>query len=372
MSWFASISAPARARLQGLRGPALAFALVAASLTSAAAARADLDLQWDAPPNCPQRREVLDRIRAIAGSALDETDALSVAGRIRRVHGRDRLELLVRDGPHVRRRVIAADSCSVLADAAAATLALLLGAGAGSEDPSADDDPAALERSSRASEPSAADRGERRRDERGAERQALPGSPERVEPDRVAPAAPAASTAFTAKRPWALVVRGPVLAADLGPLPSPALGVGVGIGMRYEAWAVLLTGHLSREQTLSALGPDGPFGAELQRATGQLLACHGWRWSQLEIAPCVGVAFEHVTARGFGAGVSPQARRALWPAPGAGAVAYWYALESLAFFVAASGYLELSRPRLVIQDLADVRQLGPAAVVSSLGLEWIL
>ena len=238
--------------------------------------------------------------------------------------------------------MIAADSCSVLANAAAATLALLLGAGAGSEDQSAD--LAVPERSSREAE-------------RGS-----------MSP----PTNPRRSPAFTVKRPWALVVRGPVLSADLGPLPSPALGVGVGIGIRYEAWAVLLTGHLSREQTFSALGPDGPFGAELERATASSSAAVGGVGTGSEIAPCVGVAFEHVTARGFGVGVSPQARRAFWPAPGAGAVAYWYALESLAFFAAVSGYLELSRPRLVIEDLADVRQLAPAAVVSSLGLEWIL
>jgi hypothetical protein len=168
------------------------------------------------------------------------------------------------------------------------------------------------------------------------------------------------------------VVRAPVIAADLGLLPRPTLGVGIGAGMRYDGWRLVLAGHLSRAQTLSAREPGGTFGAELQRATGRLLTCHGWRWSQFELAPCIELAIEHVTARGFGEGVSPQARRAVWLAPGAGAVAHWYALESLAFFSGITGYLELSRPRLVVQDLGEVRQLGPASIGAAVGLEWIL
>jgi hypothetical protein len=142
--------------------------------------------------------------------------------------------------------------------------------------------------------------------------------------------------------------------------------------MRYDAWRVVLAGQLSRAQTVGAPESGENIGAELQRATGQLLTCRGWRWTDFELAPCVGLALEHVSARGFGDGVSPRVRRALWLAPGAGAVAYWYALESWAFFAGITGYLELSRPLIVIQDLGQIRQLGPAAIGAAVGFEWIL
>jgi hypothetical protein len=333
--------------VRNFRWAARALALVVASLSGAPEAHAELELSWDAPSSCPQRGEVLERIRAIAGSALDEAEGLSAEATITRDQGRVRLELLVREGRELRRRVIASDSCSALAGAAAITLALLLGADAGSAAPAGDDDPNAPAPNAPAPSapaPSAARRNEGPRDES-----------ERV-----------------ATRRWAVVVRAPVIAADLGPLPRPSLGVGIGVGMRYATWRVVLAGHLSRAQTLNAREPGGAFGAELQRATGQLLTCRGWRWSQFELAPCVELALEHVTARGFGEGVSPRARRALWVAPGAGAVAHWYALESLAFFSGISGYLELSRPRLVVEDLGEVRQLGPASIGAAVGLEWIL
>jgi hypothetical protein len=333
-------------RRRALRRAALALALVAASLGGAPEAQAQLQLQWDAPPGCPQRAEVLERIRAIAGSALDETEGLSAEARITRDQGRVRLELVVRDGREVRRRVIASDSCPALAGAAAITLALLLGADTGSAEPPKDDDlPTAPE----------------------------PGAPKRPDERDIGPSvSPAVSAEPTDMRRWAVVVRAPGVAADLGLLPRPALGVGVGLGLRYDAWKVVLAGYLFRDQTFNAPQPGEAFGAELQRVTGQLLTCRGWRWSHFEISPCAGLALEHVTARGFGVGVSPQARRAVWLAPGAGAVAHWYALKSWAFFTEITGYLELSRPRLVIQDLGGIRQLGPASIGAAVGFEWIL
>ena len=92
--------------------------------------------------------------------------------------------------------------------------------------------------------------------------------------------------------------------------------------------------------------------------TGHLTLCHGWRSVQFEIAPCLGMALEHVTAQGFGQRVSPESQRAVWPALSAGAVGYWYPLKSLAFFAGITGYIELSRPRLVIEGLGEVRQLS--------------
>jgi hypothetical protein len=197
---------------------------------------------------------------------------------------------------------------------------------------------------------------------------------EPAERSRVALDDRAAPAGLSSARHWTLLIRAPILAADVGPLPQPSAGVGLGAGIGYESWRFLVGGHLHRGQTISAADPAAAFaaGADLERITAHVVTCRGWRSVKFELAPCVGLAIEHLTAQGFGQGVSPELRRAVWAAPSAGAFAHWYALKSLALFAGATGYLELSRPRLVIEGLGEVRQLGPVAARLAVGVEWIL
>jgi hypothetical protein len=351
---------------------ALSLALLATSLGTASMAHAELDLRWNAPKGCPQRRDVLEKIRTIAGSALDEGDALSVEGNITREAGKARLELLVRDGERRERREITSASCSALAGAAVVTLALLLGVD--DAELNANDEPTAPDpnASGTAQQGARSDVAAQPRTQGAGSGEEATAPAENVEEDRDVAAERSTGADPRSQRSWAFVVRAPILAADMGPLPQPALGIGLGAGVRFRAWAILLGAQLSREQSISSgLAQEGS-GAELQRATGQLLLCHGWRWGNFEVSPCLGLSVEHVTARGFGEGVSPQPRRALWPAPGIAVALHWHTLESLAFFASVSGHLELSRPRLLIQDLGEIQQLAPATLGAAIGLEWIL
>jgi hypothetical protein len=70
--------------------------------------------------------------------------------------------------------------------------------------------------------------------------------------------------------------------------------------------------------------------------------------------------------------VDPESQRALWLAPSAGAVVHWYPLKSLALFAGFTGYVELARPRLVIDGLGQLQQLAPVAAGAAIGVEWIL
>jgi hypothetical protein len=79
-----------------------------------------------------------------------------------------------------------------------------------------------------------------------------------------------------------------------------------------------------------------------------------------------------VSARGFGDNVSSEKNGALWVAPGVGGVAHWYVLDSLALFTSVTGYVELSRPRLVIEGLGEIARLSPVAGGATFGVEWIL
>jgi len=362
------------------RQATLTLALVAIGMLSAPVARAQLNLQWEAPPSCPRRGEVLDRIRALAGSSLDNADGLSAEGKIARTNARFSLTLVVRDGRQVRKRVITADSCADLAGAAAITLALLLGADVSAAESGAQSDaggqaapqsgaPNQGERSAGASDET---RREQQSERAGTDRGKQ--SDELAARSRVPLDGPAAPGGLSSARRWTLLIRAPILAADVGPLPQPSASVGLGAGIGYESWRFLVTGHFYRGQSVSAGDPAAAFaaGADLERITAHLVTCRGWRSAQVEIAPCIGLAVEHLTAQGFGQGVSPEQRRALWAAPSAGATAQWYAMKSMAFFAGATVYLELSRPRLIIEGLGEVRQLGPVAARVMVGVEWIL
>jgi hypothetical protein len=345
---------------------------------AASPARAELNLRWEAPPGCPRRGEVLDGIRELAGSSLDNAEGLSAEGRIARTNGRFSLTLVVRDGRQLRKRVITSDTCAHLGGAAAITLALLLGVdvsaadaspqkGARGETASHDGEPDEGARNGRAGGETREQQSERAgkdRDNRSEE----PTERGRVSTDGPATLAPSST------RRWNVLIRAPILAADLGPLPDPSIGIGLGAGIGYDSWRFLIAGHAYRGQSVGAMDPGAAFaaGADLDRIKAYLAICRGWRSVELEIAPCIGLAVEQLSARGFGQGVTPDLQRALWAAPSAGASLQWYALKSLALFVAAHGDLELSRPRIVIEGLGEVRQLGSVSARMMAGMEWIL
>jgi len=323
---------------------ALSIAFVGAAMAFGLPARADVNFLWDAPPSCPQRDEVLARIRSLAGSALEQTAGLSMQGTIAPARGRYWLTLLVGEGRETRRRVIASDSCADLAGAAAITVALLLGVDASAVETAPPAAPAPK-----------------------------PAPPmEKLPPSDESSATLETSDAPAPLRSWRGVVRAPIGAADVGPLPRAGFGVGLGAGVRHASWRILALGRVARRQTVNDSDAAGEFGVELERITVELLTCRGWRSLRFEIAPCLGVALEHLDARGFGDGVAAASERAAWPALSAGGAAHWYATESLGFFLGMTGYVELSRPRLVIEGLGQLAQLAPLALGATFGVEWIL
>jgi hypothetical protein len=299
----------------------------------------------------------LDRIGALVGSSLDQTEGLSVEGKIEKNAGRYWLTLSVRDGREVRKRVIGSDSCADLAGAAAVTLALLLGIEVRSTEPENTTQGAAGAGNGSA----------------GAGDQKQPTAPPKASAAPPPKPAPKASPGDAeSKREWAFVIRAPIGSAELGPLPDPTLALGLGLGARYESWLAVLSGRISRRQTVTAPALGSNVSADLDRITGELATCRGFRWGTVEVAPCFLVAVEYVTARGSGDGVTPGAQHTAWPALGVGGAAHFYATESLAFFVTLAGYVELARPRLVIEGLGEVGQLTPFAGGLGLGVEWIL
>lgn len=345
---------------------ALGLLATSALLTTSRVAHAEMTLRWDAPSSCPQRDEVLERIRKLAGSSLDKTEGLSVEGSIERTsQGRYALTLFVRDEHDVRKRVITSDSCADLAGAAAVTLALLLGfdvsAALATTSPDGSSDGSNGSNDPNASQSSATD-----------PTKAPANDTKNAPPKAVAPVKPKPhppDDASNAER-WGFLLRAPTAHADFGPLPHPALGLGAGAGVRYGVWRFVLAGHVSRNQNVESVEiPES--GAELKRLTAELTACRGFRFSSVELAPCAALALEVVSARGFGDSVAAQSAKAVWPAVGIGGKAALYPWEPLAIFATVTGYVELSRPRLVIEGVGEIAELSPAAAFATLGVEWI-
>lgn len=161
-----------------------------------------------------------------------------------------------------------------------------------------------------------------------------------------------------------------MLIADFGPLPQPSFGVALGAGGRYDEWRFLLAGQLWLSQTVRG-GADLPaYSARVGRQTAAFTVGRGLRFGRVELAPFLTLALERISARGAGAGVTASDARAVWLSTGAGlqgSLALW---NALAVFVDVGARIQTSRPRIAIDGLGDVRQLGPVALNSSLGLEW--
>jgi len=346
------------------RGALWIAALTAVMLTSTPAL-ADVQLKWDAPPACPRREEVLRRIRRLAGAAVDAAQVWSAEGVISQRERTFYLKLVVRDGAHVTAREITSESCAALAGAAAVTLLFLLGIEPASKEGLAN---ASNESATTATSP--ADDRERSRDEAG-ERAVGRVAPRGADAESHATERSGAASAPSSPRRWDVLVRAPVLALDLGPAPRPSPGAGLGVGLRYRAWSAVLRAQLFARQTLSASDQDSPFGARLQRLNALVTGCRGWRSSRFQLAPCLGLGLEHLTARGFGQDVSARTRRAVWLEPSAELVGHWYASRAVALFASGSVRLELARPVLEVSGRGEVIRLAPVTAEATLGSEWI-
>jgi hypothetical protein len=125
---------------------ALSFSLAA---RVAAAAPPVTPFEWDAPAGCPDVKAVSERLAALRGDEpLDDEALENVRGVIRREGQGWQLTLEVFDGGEIESRLIAADDCQHLADAAAVAIVLAFSggvetaAGTGAAPPTSDVTPA--------------------------------------------------------------------------------------------------------------------------------------------------------------------------------------------------------------------------------------
>ena len=298
-----------------------------------------MELRWEAPAGCPQKREVRDRIRVLAPSLEGPEVHLRADGTITRAEGRFRLTLTV-SGSATGERTIESMSCTELARAAALALRLLARTGAQDAEPA-----------------------------EAAPAEAKPPPPPPRPPEPAKPSKPEAIRAEALPRASGLVLRAPLVTGDIGPLPSPSVSYGLAIGYRASGWRFLLSGHFSSERSIASPVPG--YGVDVGRLMADLSVCRGLRASSLELAPCASLAVERMTARGFGERIVPTTQSPTLPSAGVTVLGYWYASNWLALFASAGGRIQVSRPNITLETIGTVYRVAPGVLTVAMGSEWI-
>jgi hypothetical protein len=345
-----------------LRPQTLGWLVLSLAGVAGAQTSEPLDLSWDAPPECPGRASVYERIRTLAGSTPVQDERLKADATVVRVGDRFHLKLVLRSGNLVGERSIESDTCDALAGAAAVALVLLLSSAEPLGERELSGSSASAQNPDGSSEPGAPSRP-------SADRPAPPPAP--VAPPAAATDDDATSRSHSDPTSRAqLLVQAPMVTLDFGPLPQPSGGAAAAAGLRLGEWHFLLGVQVSLPQTVPAEEFDG-YAAKVWRQAAEGWFCHGFRWSRLELAPCMLLALERITASGESAYLLSSSASAVWFSGGAGVLGRWYGLDYLALVVGVGGRIEASRPKLEIRGLGSVDQLGPGAVTIRVGTEWI-
>ena len=354
----------------------------AAALGQPAAA---LTLRWSAPAGCPQQSDVRDRIRKLTGATNSTATVLQAEGTITQTDAAHfHLKLVTRSGALVGERNLDASSCENLSGAAAISIALLLrseeplsagdlagqpvaGTTTGAPAPSSSNPSPATATRTQPETPSTKDMAEAKATAKEAD--------EADEADETDEADEADETTqrplASSKRKWRVIAQLPLATLSIGPLPKPSWGVAFAGGVAYEKWRFSLGGSAWLRQNLATDQAPG-YGADVDRLTGTLKACHALRHSALEVAPCLVLSLEHISARGTGPGITPRSEQATWLAVGAGAQGRLYLASWFSLLMGVDAQIETARPVISIDGVGNLGQLGSAALTVTLGPEWIL
>jgi len=349
-------------------------AALAAACVLFAAGRADgaepLSLTWQAPPECPQKAAVRARIDALVPGAASSRERLEADGRIVRIDGRFRLELMMRVGELRGERQIDSHSCKDLAGAAAVALGLMLQT-AEAEETDAAATAARTGAESSTTEPREGAQSAARAASPTSERSDASPSAARETPSDAEEAPAEPDDAESGARSWAVSVHG-LVALDVGPLPGAAWGGAFGGGLAVRDFRVFLDFQVGPAQSLANDDEPG-LRAEVSRLAIESWVCRAFRSEPFELTPCLTLGLERVKASGTGSGTGTrsQSATATWMSGGAGVFGRVYAAPFFAVLLGFGAKLEGARPRLVVDRLGEVDQLRPAAFWVKAGPEWI-
>jgi hypothetical protein len=184
------------------------------------------------------------------------------------------------------------------------------------------------------------------------------------------PPPPSSSTSPDARqRSWRLLAAAPELAVDFGPLPRPTFGIGASVGVESGRASLRLVGHWSTMQRLASVASG--YGAELRYAALGLWACHEFSSGAVSAAPCLQATASWLHAKGYGPYLKAEQKNELWLGLGAGGIARVRLRDWLSLILGAGARVELSRPKIVLEQVGTLGRLAPVAATLSVGPEWI-
>ena len=338
------------------------FSLLLGTGASLAQGALPVQLRWQAPAACPQEAQVKQKLSDLLrpGAADAAFSRLRAEGKIEAIGDRFRLTLTVHYDLVNGTRTVEAGSCGDLAGVAAVTLALLLRAEHSSNTPLTARDLGGASGATFADSSAA-------------------GGQERTPSPTPAPSAPqtsdeqvrAAAPAHSKPSRFRLAIRVPELRADVGVLPEPSYGIGLALGVRRADWRFMVSGLWWLEHDYES-GVFVGYGAHFARLSGELSACRGWHLSALELAPCLLLSFDGVSARATGVGVSSTNPWTPWLSVGAGFQGHWHFNRMLSLVLGLNGRIATSKPHFVSEGVGEIARVGPAALALLLGAEWVL
>jgi hypothetical protein len=346
---------------------ALVFLAMFAVARAAAqpSAPSPIELEWSVPRGCPSAEHVRARVRKLAGPLPATGSPLrAVATIARKSDGVLHLRLVIRVDELVGERNIEGKSCEDLAGSAAIALALLLR----SEEPLTEANRAAPTTRSNGSADDEARATRTDSDERS---RADTPAREVAEPPSLQANEPHSSDGRSARRFHALL-RVPLVAIGLGPLRQPSVAVALAAGASIERWRVLAEGKLWFPERLTMSSQNERYVATVDRYTAGLLGCRALFGPLFELAPCVSLSVEHLSARGTGPHIAQSEATATWLAAGIGAQARLRFTPWLGLLLGMEIQVQTARPKLAIEGVGQVEQLLPVAFSATFGSEWIL
>ena len=354
-----------------------ALAVLFVARSGIAQSSAPVQLDWQAPANCPQAAQVRQKLRDLLGPSASNAapSRIRAEGRIEAVGERFRLTLNIHYDLVNGSRVVQANSCEDLDGVAAVTLALLFRAEHSSTSPlTARDLGGAASVAGTENQAANAANGAADAVTRAAADESRSTA---TASDELAKDAPKKNARVPGTRAthWQFAFRVPEFRTDIGALPSASYGLGLALGLRNEAWIFLASGTLWLAQDYEP-GPFVGYGAHFGRVSGELSACRGWRFAAFELAPCLLLSLDDVSAHGTGVGISSSNPRTAWLSLGAGLQGLWSLGRNAALVFGVNGRIATSRPRFVSASLGggdgEVAQVGAAALGALLGCQWLL
>jgi hypothetical protein len=163
----------------------------------------------------------------------------------------------------------------------------------------------------------------------------------------------------------------PFGALSIGPMQHRSDGLGLAAGLSFERWRFLAEGTLWSTQQATTTYLLNQYTANLKRFSAGARGCRAMWGSALELASCLTVSVQHLSASATGLDLASQTPSTTWLAAGAGVQARGFIAPWLGLVVGIDGEFETARPEIYLRGIGGVERLSPAAATITVGSEWI-